>query len=481
MKRVAVVGVGSVGGYLASQLLGHAEGTDTEVLLCVRRPFRELVVDSRVTGSTTRHAVDVVTDPVAADGPVDLVVLSTKATHDPRPWLDALCGDDTVVLVAQNGVEQESRVGPLVPGPVLPAVVYCGTEMLEPGHVIHHNSGFLLVPEEQVAERVATVFPSGVIRPTSDWLTRAWQKLTLNVISNGITALTGRRLGVLTEPEAAGVARRLAEECSVAGRAVGADLSDSWPREAMELVQAAPSDQGTSMLYDRLAGAELEWDAIHGAVRRAAASRGHRHPGHRHRHRAVGLAAALTPGAGADVASDQRCSVNQSVASRQTSPKPGPVSRSMWLLPGNDTNRFGPGAFRWTSSASSTGAVSSSSPWTTSRAHPARRRASSSGWKFRIRSREERWNRGPAGAIVRLGRRALAGQFGVALLEGRTERQDHLLVDHGGLTPLRQVSPLTFEAMAEVDPVPAGSQRPLPSGAAARPRHRDRRLDPSVV
>ena len=72
------------------------------------------------------------------------------------PWLEALTGADTRVIVAQNGVEQVERVSPFVgDAEVLPAVVYCGSELIAPGHIRHYARGLLFVPEGGSAEAAA--------------------------------------------------------------------------------------------------------------------------------------------------------------------------------------------------------------------------------------------------------------------------------------------------------------------------------------
>ncbi|STQ45075.1 2-dehydropantoate 2-reductase [Ewingella americana] len=62
-----------------------------------------------------------------ASQPYDLVFVAVKTTQiaDIAPWLEALCGPQTVVCALQNGVEQQSLLAPyLAGGPVLPSVVW---------------------------------------------------------------------------------------------------------------------------------------------------------------------------------------------------------------------------------------------------------------------------------------------------------------------------------------------------------------------
>ena len=110
---------------------------------------------------------------------------------------------------------KRTRVAPLVgPAAVLPAVVYCGSELVAPGHIRHSTRGLLLVPEGQAAQCLAELFAGTPCsaRPTADWLTEAWRKLGSNVVANGITGLTLQPLGVLRRPEVRELAERLLTE-----------------------------------------------------------------------------------------------------------------------------------------------------------------------------------------------------------------------------------------------------------------------------
>jgi 2-dehydropantoate 2-reductase len=289
---VAVVGVGAIGGFFAAHLV--AAGT-AEVVLCVRRPFDELVLETG--GEELRCSPPIRTDPasvaprragepaVAEDpdagrGPVDWVLLATKAhqTAGAAPWLDALVGPDTRVVIMQNGVEHLERVQPLVPdaGSLIPAVVYCGSEVVAPGRIVHRTNGFVIVPASRAADELAELFAPvrAGIRTTDDFTTTAWQKLCANVVANGITALTAQRIGVMRRPDLLALGRGLVEECVLVGRAEGADIDDGYADLLLRGIQEMPPEGGTSMLYDRLAGNPLEYDAKYGAVVRAGRRHG---------------------------------------------------------------------------------------------------------------------------------------------------------------------------------------------------------------
>lgn len=273
--EAALVGPGAIGSFFAAQL---ARATKAHVTVCARTAFDTLTVQSELWSETIEVAPDVVTSVgELAAAPVDWVFLATKAhqTASAAPWLDRLCGARTTVVVLQNGVEQVERVRPLVRRgtAIVPTVVHCGAERQAPGRIVHRTNGFLVVPSDRVgrARRLAGLFDAThqIVRPTEDFLTEAWKKLCTNVAANGITALTGRRVGVLREAGARSVAGALLDECVRVARANGAQLPDAYAETVLERITSMPEAAGTSMLYDRLAGRALESDAIYGAVVRA--------------------------------------------------------------------------------------------------------------------------------------------------------------------------------------------------------------------
>ena len=102
---------------------------------------------------------------------------------------------------------------------VVPAVVYCAAELLEPGHIAHRQDGTLILPDTPTAHQVVELFVGtpAVVRATDRYLTDAWRKLGLNVMFNGITALTMRPISVISRPGVADVARQLLQETWAVG------------------------------------------------------------------------------------------------------------------------------------------------------------------------------------------------------------------------------------------------------------------------
>ena len=266
-----MVGPGSVGAVFAAHL-----SAVHDVIACARRPFDRYRIESPEV--PYEGPAQVLTDPEDLnDEPFDWVLVALKAhqTAGAAAWLERTCGPDTVVVGMQNGVEAVERLTPYVNGAhVIPSVVYCGAELVEPGHVRHSRSMRLIVPDDEPGARLAELFETtpAQIDPSAGHLTSAWVKLAINVVANGLSALTGRDMRVLRDEAIAPVAVKLMEEVLTVGRAEGADLDLDGVPDRIAAMGANPVR--TSMLQDIDAGRTTEHDAIHGAVLRAGRRHG---------------------------------------------------------------------------------------------------------------------------------------------------------------------------------------------------------------
>jgi 2-dehydropantoate 2-reductase len=286
-QSVAVVGAGAIGGLLAAEL--HVAGH--RVTLCARRPLDRLVVEREgevrdlpvVSVREARAGALAVATTPADVRPVPWAIVALKGQDSPAAgaWLSALVDSATVVIAVQNGVEHRERIGPQAHGAVvLPALANTAVERVAPGHLVHRAGDLLTVPDESPAERFARLLCASALRVQieSDFISAAWRKLLSNLAANPLTTLTNRRMDVFADPLIRELALGLLREAVVIGRAEGARLGDDEPERTLAAYAQLPTDSGTSMLYDRLAGRPLEYDALTGAVVRAALRNGLRAP-----------------------------------------------------------------------------------------------------------------------------------------------------------------------------------------------------------
>lgn len=262
---IVVVGAGAIGGYAAYAL----EKAGQNVVLCVRKPFHSLTVETE--GRAVELSATVITNPSSCpEGDWVLLATKTHQTSEAGPWIRAACGPSTRGLaVLQNGVEHAARVGGAAgTTPVLPVVVRCSAEAVSPGRVRHSGRSVLEVPVGTLGEDLASCFAGGPMNVLArdDFDVALWRKLLQNVTASPITALTGRRMEVMNDDSVAELAHALAVEAVAVANAAGIPLSNDDATTTVAACRSVSPTMGTSMLSDRLAGRELEVDDLTGAV-----------------------------------------------------------------------------------------------------------------------------------------------------------------------------------------------------------------------
>jgi 2-dehydropantoate 2-reductase len=265
--RVAVVGLGSIGGAAAGSL---AAAGRHDVVACIRRPIAHLTLERQE--GTVELPLRTLTDPARA-GPADWVLLCTKAHHTAAaaPWLKRLCTPATRVAVLQNGIDQVASVAPFAGGAtVIPVIVYYNGERLAPDRVrLRHTGDYDLAAADDAAGRAFAQLLDGTflkVLLSEDFATLAWRKLLLNAVANLITALLLQRQAVLRRPDVQELCRGILDEAVAAARAEGAKLADDEPARTMATLFTFSGELGTSMYFDRLAGRPMEVEALTGAI-----------------------------------------------------------------------------------------------------------------------------------------------------------------------------------------------------------------------
>lgn len=270
--RVAIVGVGAIGGGLAGLL--HRAGSH-ELTLCTRQPLPKLTV-TLPEGETEVKARNL-TAPGQA-GPVDWVIVATK-TYDAESaatWFPALCAAGAPVAVVQNGVEHRERFLPYIPSEhLLPVVINCPVERPSDGQINVRGACTMKVETGDLARQFATLFAgaAATVEMAPDFASAAWQKLCINA-AGALCALTLKPNSVLwTEPMSA-VAAGIVEECAAVGRAEGAQLDAAIAQRVLDHYRRMPADSVNSLLADRLASRRMEIDARNGVIVRKGLKHG---------------------------------------------------------------------------------------------------------------------------------------------------------------------------------------------------------------
>jgi 2-dehydropantoate 2-reductase len=271
MARIAVVGVGAIGGVTAAllQQAGH------ELLLCTRRPTSRFSVET--PDGVVNIEANFVSDPKNAFE-VDWVMVATKAydVAGAAKWLERLCSNGAPVAVLQNGVEHRERFAPYVAMErILPVMVDCPAERQAPDRVKQRGVMHLKTPDGALGQSFVELFAG---TPTDaavvpDFLSVVWRKLCFN--SAGVlSALVMQPAGVVREQAMGEVALEIIRECAAVARAEGAHLEDNVADMVLAAQCAAPADSINSMLADRQAGRPVEIDARNGVIVRLGRKHG---------------------------------------------------------------------------------------------------------------------------------------------------------------------------------------------------------------
>lgn len=272
MARVAIVGVGAIGGVLAG-LLESAGGH--EITLCTRRPLPALTVHMR-KGSVRVHARNV-TDPGQAHA-VDWVLVATKGYDAPGAalWFPALCSAGAPVAILQNGVEHRERFASYAASEkLLPVVIDCPAERTQDGTVLMRGAATMKMETSPLAQTFAALFTGSDVEITlvEDFATAMWWKLCMNSVG-ALSALALKPSGVLRGEAMSRVALAMVAECAAVGRAEGAHLAESIGEEILAQYRKHPADSVNSLFADRLAGRRMEWNERNGAIVRKGAKHG---------------------------------------------------------------------------------------------------------------------------------------------------------------------------------------------------------------
>jgi 2-dehydropantoate 2-reductase len=252
-------------------------------VLCVRRPLKQLVVETPAIGLRSdmqeirpemHIAATVLTQPEEAQ-PVDFVIVATKAydAAGAARWFEWLCAKDAPVAVLQNGVEHRERFARyLTTDRIVPVIVDCPAERRPASadgveRIVQRGPMSLKVPASAHGTEFVSLFEGTAADAAvvDDWTTVAWRKLCHNA-AGVLSALLLQPAGVLRGDAIGEAALDLVRECVAVGRAEGAKLSNSVPDEVLAAYRRSAPDGINSLHADRIAGRPTEIDARNGVI-----------------------------------------------------------------------------------------------------------------------------------------------------------------------------------------------------------------------
>lgn len=276
--RIVVVGAGAVGGYFGGRLAqaGNsvafvARGRTLDVLrsegLRVETPDGEF-----------RVRPEEVTDDPAKIGPVEIVLVAVKAWQVPLvgPRLKPLCGDNSVVVPLQNGVEAPAQlVAALGEQPVLGGLCKIISVQVAPGHVRHVGVEPLVAfgeigrsPTERVRSLRQLLESAGItVETPTDIRVALWEKFLLITALGGVGAMARGPVGEWRhDPTYRPMLKGAMEEIRAVAEAREIPMASDVLRDSLVFIDGLPATSTASMQRDLLAGRPSEFEYQTGAV-----------------------------------------------------------------------------------------------------------------------------------------------------------------------------------------------------------------------
>lgn len=277
--RIAIYGVGAVGGYYGGRLAQAGE----EVIFIARGENLKtlkangLRVDS-VFGDLQLPQVQA-TDNPAEVGIVDVIIPCVKTFQVPQiaPAMLPMVGPDTMVVTTQNGVIAPYEFGEVLGMEhVLGGAVKLFAVLSAPGHIIHSGGPGIFVFGEfnhQSTPRAQRFFEAlqkspGVTPEISlDIEADLWAKQMLIGAIGGVGSVTRAPVGIMRSlPETRALLENCMREIYEVALARGVHLPEDAVAKSMAYADAQPALGTSSTQRDIIAGRLSEMDTLIGAV-----------------------------------------------------------------------------------------------------------------------------------------------------------------------------------------------------------------------
>ena len=261
-KRIAVIGIGGVGGYVAG-MLAKAYPHVTMVARGARaESIREngLVLHSDYKGEIIARPERVVT--VRDMGQQDYIFICVKnySLEDVCENIRDMVTDDTVIIPVMNGVDPGEKIRSLIGrGTVVDSLIYT-VAFANADFSISQQDTFTWLcigiknadqgQQEKVAQ-VAEILKGADIdyKDDGDIEVEIWRKYILNCAFNVMTAFYDNTIGELRrDPVKAQQYETLVWEAASVGRAKGVALTDEHIQEVIHKFRHVHADNATSSL-----------------------------------------------------------------------------------------------------------------------------------------------------------------------------------------------------------------------------------------
>ena len=280
--KIATLGTGGIGGYLAVKLSLSGFKVATVARGDHLKAIKENGLVLKTENNVERVHPWIATDDPKEVGEVDAVIFGVKgyALVSAAKSCKYFLGDQTIVVPFLNGVEASERLGKIIPSShVANGLAQISTTITSPGVIQQTGTFANFIFSEQdnrcssrIKDLQLAIKASGSGAPETQDIDKAvWEKFVLFSAMSGITAAARCNIGsILTYEPLKELFMDVMKETANTGRARGINLSESIEKDIWERVVKMPTSMRASTAIDLEKGLPLEIDWVSGAVSRLA-------------------------------------------------------------------------------------------------------------------------------------------------------------------------------------------------------------------
>ncbi len=286
MKKIAISGIGGVGGYFGGLLAKKcANSSQTEIFFIARGENEKTICQNGLRMETTSGNLTVHPKMVTSDagmiGVVDLLICSSKG-YDLQKMVSACkpcIGKDTVLLPLLNGVDAKEKIQTIFPeNEIWDGCVYLVSRLAEPGVIKETGNVRKLFFGSATGTKkkmisVEKIFTDAGIEAilSNNILETIWEKFLFISPIATLTSYLDKTIGeVFADEEARRLLQLLLVEIQRVADVKGITLAKDITKKNIEKMTALPFDATTSMHSDFRKGGATELESLTGYVMRCA-------------------------------------------------------------------------------------------------------------------------------------------------------------------------------------------------------------------
>ncbi len=270
--RIAFIGVGGVGGYLAGRLINNSSENINSFLIArgdhleaIKKNGLKVIEDK--SSEFTVRPTDAFED-ISKLKDIDIFIIAVKS-YDLNEVCQAIkpkIADDTIVLPLLNGFDIADKIKQIInKGHILPGLIYISARIDEPGVIKQVSASHNIIfgqdntKSDYYPEELISVFDQAGInyKWTDDPAPEIWNKYIFIASFSLVTSLKNKTIGEVLESDSLKtLTSNIMDEILQVAEASRVELDDDIVAKSLEKAAEFPYDTKTSLQRDIAKGKE---------------------------------------------------------------------------------------------------------------------------------------------------------------------------------------------------------------------------------